>query len=138
MRDAILMALDNKLTAGHLDTQAHASARNGIWGVFARFGMGPQARSNGASLHGIFADFTAPPPSVPPSENRVEITPSLAIPDANLDGMKSEIDYPRSGSIRHLIVAVDIRHTFVGKVADLVGQDTGVLNKWSLELTYSD
>jgi extracellular elastinolytic metalloproteinase len=31
-----------------------------LWETFARFGMGPKARSNGASLSGIVADFETP------------------------------------------------------------------------------
>ncbi|HEX8138518.1 MAG TPA: M36 family metallopeptidase [Pyrinomonadaceae bacterium] len=60
MRDSILKALDNKLAAGQLSAQGHATAHAGIWAAFARFGMGPGARSNGASLTGIVADFNTP------------------------------------------------------------------------------
>lgn len=58
MRDAILKALDDKLSAGHLTDAEHAAAKRDIWAVFARFGMGPGAKSNGASLQGIEADFS--------------------------------------------------------------------------------
>lgn len=61
MRDAILAALDAKLTAGQLDADEHATARRGLWRVFAKFGMGPGASSNGAFLNGIVADFNTPP-----------------------------------------------------------------------------
>jgi extracellular elastinolytic metalloproteinase len=57
MRDAILNALDGRLKAGQLTSDEHASARSGIWKAFAKFGMGPRARSNGAYLHGIVPDF---------------------------------------------------------------------------------
>lgn len=60
MRDSILKALDNKLAAAQLSAQEHAAAQTGIWAAFARFGMGPGARSNGASLTGIVADFNTP------------------------------------------------------------------------------
>ena len=60
MRDSILAALDAMLTAGKLDSGEHAGARGGIWTAFAKFGMGPGARSNGASLSGIAADFNTP------------------------------------------------------------------------------
>ncbi len=60
MRDSILAALDDMLTAEKLDPDAHAAARSGIWTAFAKFGMGPGARSNGASLSGIVADFDTP------------------------------------------------------------------------------
>jgi extracellular elastinolytic metalloproteinase len=60
MRDAILRAADDLRMAGGLDDAEHTAARQGIWGAFAKFGMGPGARSNGAQLSGIAADFTVP------------------------------------------------------------------------------
>ena len=60
MRDSILAALDAKLTARQLTANEHLAARAGIWKAFARFGMGPGARSDAAFLRGIVADFTAP------------------------------------------------------------------------------
>jgi extracellular elastinolytic metalloproteinase len=60
MRDSILAALDGMLTAGKLSADEHSEARSGIWTAFAKFGMGPGARSNGASLSGIVADFDTP------------------------------------------------------------------------------
>jgi extracellular elastinolytic metalloproteinase len=60
MRDAIVLALDNKLAAGQLSAEEHGAARRGVWESFAKFGMGPAARSNGAQLHGIVADFNLP------------------------------------------------------------------------------
>ena len=59
MRDAILEALHNKLLAGLLTASQHDAFRFGIWSAFANFGMGVDAKSNGASLTGIVADFTA-------------------------------------------------------------------------------
>ena len=60
MRDSILAALDAMLAVSKLDANEHATARDGIWTAFAKFGMGPGARSNGASLSGIVADFNKP------------------------------------------------------------------------------
>jgi len=68
MRDSILAALDNKRAAGQLSSNEHATARRGIWETFAKFGMGPGARSNGASLSGIVADFNTPPETPEPTE----------------------------------------------------------------------
>jgi hypothetical protein len=59
-RDAILRELDNKHAAGQLNSPEYHSAWRGIWLAFAKFGMGPGARSNGAQLSGIVADFHAP------------------------------------------------------------------------------
>jgi extracellular elastinolytic metalloproteinase len=60
MRDAILAALDGRLSSGQLSRSEHDEALVGIWEAFARFGMGPGARSDGAFLSGIVADFTLP------------------------------------------------------------------------------
>jgi extracellular elastinolytic metalloproteinase len=45
-RDAILVALDAMRNTGRLSSSNFVDARNGVWTVFARFGMGPGARSN--------------------------------------------------------------------------------------------
>jgi extracellular elastinolytic metalloproteinase len=60
MRASILAALDAMLTASKLSSDEHSEARSGIWTAFAKFGMGPGARSTGASLSGIVADFDTP------------------------------------------------------------------------------
>ena len=60
MRDSILAALDAMLASGKLDSAEHTTARSGIWEAFAKFGMGPGAKSNGSSLQGIVADFNTP------------------------------------------------------------------------------
>jgi extracellular elastinolytic metalloproteinase len=60
-RDALLRALDNMRASGRLTASQHHTATRGFWRVFARFGMGPTARSDGAQLTGIVADFTMPP-----------------------------------------------------------------------------
>jgi extracellular elastinolytic metalloproteinase len=57
MRDSILQALDHMKTKGTIDSKQYALAVDGIWGAFAKFGMGPDAKSNGAQLSGIEADF---------------------------------------------------------------------------------
>ena len=68
MRDAILAALDGRLSGGQLSQSEHDEALAGIWEAFARFGMGPGARSEGAFLSGIVADFTLPPELAPPGD----------------------------------------------------------------------
>ena len=64
MRDSILRALDDKLTApsSPMDPNEHKKIRNAIWKSFAKFGMGPNAQSSGAQLWEIEADFNSPPP----------------------------------------------------------------------------
>lgn len=61
MRDSILKALDDKLAINELSSEQHSSAKIGIWRAFAKFGMGPNASSNGSQLDGIEADFSMPP-----------------------------------------------------------------------------
>ncbi len=60
MRDAILATLDNMLAAEQVDEGRHRKAADGTWAAFAKFGMGPDATSNGAQLTGIQADFNEP------------------------------------------------------------------------------
>ncbi|MBA3364901.1 MAG: M36 family metallopeptidase [Actinobacteria bacterium] len=61
MRDAVFAALESRLSSGQLTESEHGDALAGVWRAFARFGMGPGARSDGAFLSGIVADFTLPP-----------------------------------------------------------------------------
>lgn len=113
MRDAILLALDDKLMAGQLDAQQHATTRAAIWQVFARFGMGVNARSNGASLTGIVADTTVPAPPVAQSASG-ESTPGTAIPDRDFNGITDSIQLTAAGTAAALSVEVDIQHTWIG------------------------
>jgi extracellular elastinolytic metalloproteinase len=113
MRDAILDALDDMRDAGQLSQQEHADARDGIWTVFARFGMGPNAASNGAGLTGIVADFTAPP-ATEPETIVASSEPDLAIPDNDPAGVADQLAVAQAGTIAGLTVAVDIRHTWIG------------------------
>ena len=124
-------------------------------------------------------------PSAP--ELTVEATPDLQIPDNTPNAVASGVVFPNAGTITHVGVSVDIRHTWIGdlrvtlsspsgtevllhdksggsaddliksfssetdavlavlkgepaegtwrlKVADLVGQDTGTLRRWSLTI----
>jgi extracellular elastinolytic metalloproteinase len=59
-RDGILDALDDLLEVGRMSAADHQIARRTAWETFARYGMGPNARSIGASLLGIEADFDVP------------------------------------------------------------------------------
>jgi len=113
MRDAILKALADKLSSGQVTTNQHAEARQGIWLAFAKFGMGPNARSSGASLSGIVADFTIPPDTTVAGVH-VEATPNLVIPDNRPTGVSSVLIFPQANRIARLAVSVDIQHTFRG------------------------
>jgi extracellular elastinolytic metalloproteinase len=131
-RDAILLALSNAKTAGRLDEQQHANAYGGAWRVFARFGMGPAARTAGAFLSGIVADFN-PPPDVPvapaptPSpepeptpkpvpEGTIEVASGarVPIPDGDANGIRQRLHVDAMGQVKRLEVAVDIEHPYVG------------------------
>lgn len=60
MRDAIILALDHLRAVGRLDSDEYTTALERTWRVFVKFGMGPAARSDGAYLTGIVADFNMP------------------------------------------------------------------------------
>jgi len=119
MRDAILAALDAMREAGRLDADEHAGHRREIWRVFARFGMGVGARSDGASLRGVVASSELPPDLAGEEDGetgRVDLTsePDLEIPDRDLDGVRDGIDVDRAGTAARIAVTVEIPHTFVG------------------------
>ena len=115
MRDAILTALDAMLAAGQLEAAEHAGHRREIWRVFARFGMGVGARSDGASLRGIVASSEVPEEEGI-ARQRVDLTsePDLEIPDRDLDGVRDGIEVERAGTAARIAVTVEIPHTFVG------------------------
>ena len=126
-RDAILAALDDMLEGGRLSPDEHETARRGIWQAFAKFGMGPNAQSNGASLSGIVADFNTPPeePVEPEPDVRLETLPDLAIPDLDPVGVTSVLTVAQAGRIARLTVSVDIEHTFIGDLRVSLTTPTG-------------
>ncbi len=113
MRDAIFRALEDKRSAGQLSTAEHATALQGMREAFAKFGMGPGARSNGASLEGIVADFAVPVTN-PVGSVQAGATPNLAIPDNQPAGVSSPVTVTDAGRLRRISVSVDIAHAFVG------------------------
>src|SRR4030095_11455433 len=125
-RDAILRALDDKRAAGQLTQAEFDTARNGAWAAFAKFGMGPNARSNGATLSEIVADFNFPQPvSTTPPTVKVESSPNQAIPDNNSTGITSVLSVTNDGRIKRLTVSVDILHTFIGDLLVTLVTPTG-------------
>ena len=61
MRNCILTAINNLSSQGQLTSAEFAAIWRGVWSAFAKFGMGPAASSNGASLFDILPDFNMPP-----------------------------------------------------------------------------
>lgn len=112
-RDAILLATRNLSTArGDGDHETGEFVAK-AWEVFARYGMGPGARTDGAALSGIVADFTTPAaPST--STVRASATPHLTIPDRDAGGVTSTVVLPAAGAVTDLAVFVDIRHSYRG------------------------
>jgi extracellular elastinolytic metalloproteinase len=112
-RDAILLALRQRGLARGDDDAAVAAVVHAAWEVFARYGMGPGARTDGAALTGIVADF-APPPRPSTSTVRAEASPGLPIPDDVSEGVVSTLVLPDAGQVRGLTVSVDVAHTYRG------------------------
>lgn len=112
-RDAILLAAGQYATARGDDETECALFVSTAWQVFARYGMSPGARTDGAELSGIVADFNAP---AQPSTALVSASaePGLSIPDADPDGVVSTLQLPDAGPVRGLHVRVDIAHTYRG------------------------
>lgn len=60
-RDGILKALQDRNTAGMLSNDDFENTNRAAWKAFARFGMGPNASSVGASLDDVVEDLNPPP-----------------------------------------------------------------------------
>jgi subtilisin-like proprotein convertase family protein len=126
MRDAILLDLDHKLAAGQLSQAAHDDALNGIWGAFAKYGMGKAARANGASFSGNTADFTASPGTVPSSSTvHVQASPNLSIPDKDPVGISNTLVVNQSGGIKTFKLSLDVQHPFIGDLQISVATPNG-------------
>jgi extracellular elastinolytic metalloproteinase len=126
MRDAILVAARDHATSRGLDEHASAELTHRIWEAFARFGMGPGARTNGDTLTGIVADTSLPPRPErrTPTMVTASAAPELRIPDNDPTGVVSTIDLAADGAIADVQVSVDIRHSYRGDlVVRLVAPD---------------
>lgn len=116
-RDAILLAARHH---GEADPGGSPDATEAlvhtVWQVFAHYGMGPGARTDGAAvLSGIVADFDPPPAPVGTGPSvRAEASPALPIPDASPSGVRSEVTLPDAGTVGGLTVTADLTHPYVG------------------------
>lgn len=127
MRDAILVAARDHAMASGLDERDSADLIARIWEAFARFGMGPGARTNGDTLTGIVADFSVPPreeETTTPTTVTASAAPELRIPDNSPTGVVSSIDLAADGTVADVSVTVDISHTYRGDlVVRLIAPD---------------
>jgi extracellular elastinolytic metalloproteinase len=112
-RDAILLAAAQHRRGRGDAEPAVAAFVQSAWEVFARYGMGPGARTDGARLAGIVADFTAPP-SPSSSSLTGRATPGLPIPDDDPTGVVSTITLPDAGPVVALSVGLEVKHSFRG------------------------
>ena len=124
-RDAILLAAGHFASHQGADPAARDLFVHTVWEVFARFGMGPGARTNGATLTGIVADFEAPPRPSSAAVVRAEARPELTIPDNHPAGVTSEVTLPDAGPVRELAVTVDITHSYRGDLEVSLQPPTG-------------
>lgn len=124
MRDAILAALDAMRDAGQLTPAEHAGHRRDIWQVFARFGMGVGARSNGSFVSGIVASSEVPE-ETPPEQVDLDSEPDLEIPDRDPDGVIDAIDVAAGGTAARIAVTVEIPHTFIGDLEVAIASPAG-------------
>jgi extracellular elastinolytic metalloproteinase len=126
-RDAILLAARQHAQArGDVAVEAFVHT---LWEVFARYGMGPGARTDGATvLTGIVADFTAPPaPTTGTARLHADARPQLSIPDDNPAGVVSVLTLPDAGAVASVEVTVDITHTYVGDLVVRLISPTGTV-----------
>lgn len=128
-RDAVLLAADQLAQARGDSPQDREDFVHAVWQVFARYGMGPAARTNGAeNLTGIVADFEPPPRPAPTTTSTLagSATPAVPIPDRNPAGVTSTIDLTGTGRVQGLSVTVDITHTYIGDLEVTLVSPTGV------------
>jgi extracellular elastinolytic metalloproteinase len=114
-RDGVLLAADHYSQARGDDPTTKADFVHTVWSVFAKHGMGPQARTGGATnLTGIVADFEPPPRPTATATLSGSASPALAIPDNQVTGVISRITLPEGGPVHTIKVTVAITHTYVG------------------------
>jgi extracellular elastinolytic metalloproteinase len=114
MRDSMLAALEHMLTASNPMSPAdYDKAKTGMWAVFARFGMGVGAKSNGPTLSGVVGSHVVPPTDEPGTIH-VEANPNLAIPDDDPNGVTSVLNVAEEATVARLTVSLNIQHSYIG------------------------
>ena len=113
-RDAILAAFEDMRDGGDLTEGDYRNVVAGAWTAFARFGLGPEARSNSASLSGIVADFDTPVdlPQTEDAHIHLEAAPNLSIPDDKEEGATSVLHVSQVGRVTRIQVSIDIAHPY--------------------------
>jgi len=115
MRDSILAALEHKLTAPDpMNPADYSRVKEGMWAVFAKFGMGVGAKCNGPTLDGIIGSFEVPTPGDAGPKVHVEANPNLAIPDNDPAGVSSVLNISETATIARLMVSLNIEHPYIG------------------------
>jgi extracellular elastinolytic metalloproteinase len=111
MRDAILAALAAKQAAGQLGATPPESVRGVVLKAFEKYGMGLQARSNGALLTGIVPDFGAAGLSAPTAGGR---TIRAIVPGSQATGIASSAVVEEDATATAVRVSVEIVDTRAG------------------------
>ena len=115
MRDSMLAALEHKLTAPNSMSPAdYSKIKDGMWTVFAKFGMGVGAKSNGSTLEGVVGSFVVPTNGGPEPNLHVEANPNLPIPDNDQAGITSMLNVADTAIIARLTVSLNIEHSYIG------------------------
>ena len=121
MRDAILAAVTVMADADELPVADVTTTRDGIWKAFAKFGMGPKAMCNGASVTGISPDFVTPPPEagIPDPFGHARLPASVTVTTApdqssaispSTPDAQSTLVVTDTRNITTIRVTVDIEH----------------------------
>ncbi len=115
MRDSMLTALENMLTAANPMSPAdHDKVKEGMWVVFAKFGMGVGAKSNGPTLDGVVGSFETPTHEEPGTTIHAEANPNLAIPDNDPNGITSVLNIGEMATVARIAVTLNIQHSYIG------------------------
>jgi extracellular elastinolytic metalloproteinase len=125
MRDSMFAALEHMLTASNPMSPAdYDRAKEGMWAVFAKLGMGVGAKSNGPTLSGVVGSHVVPSSEEPGTTIHVEANPNLAIPDNDPSGVTSVLNISEEATVARLTVSLNIQHSYTGDlIVSLIAPD---------------